>query len=129
MDRLSTYCIHTLRHSDELRAQRSAGGRHELTERKLWVTGRQLWAEALRSGERMPVIFSGADIYTGLIYWAVIDDIAFADEKTSCSYSDLREIEPPPPLSALRLRKGNRQVSDNLIRPYAICYTPGFLAV
>jgi hypothetical protein len=77
----------------------------------------------------MPVIFSGADIDTGLIYWAKIEDITFDDERTSCSYSDLRGIEPPRPLSALRLRKGNRQLSDNLIRPYAICYTPTFLAV
>jgi hypothetical protein len=129
MDPLFSYCIHTFRHSDELRKQASADGSHTLTERKPWVTGRQLWVEAVRSGERMPVLFSGADVHTGLFYWATIDDITIDEEKrtTICSYSNLRKIEPVRRLSELRLRKGGRQLSDNLIRPYAICHTPRFL--
>lgn len=73
------------------------------------------------SRERMPILFSGADVHTGLIYWATIDDITIDHEsrKTTCSYSSLRPITPPKPLSALRLRSGDRLVSDDLIRPYA----------
>jgi hypothetical protein len=124
------YCIHTFRHSDDLRDQQQEGGRHTLTEGKAWTTGRQLWAEAGRAGERMPILFSGAEKHTGLIYWATIDGITIDDttRQTTCLYSDLRAIEPPKRLSALRLRTGDRQVSDDLIRPYALCRTPGFLA-
>jgi hypothetical protein len=129
MSDLSSYCIHTIRHSEELRRQADEGGGHTLTEHKNWKTGSQLWAEAERSGERMPIVFSGADVSTGLIYWATIDDITVDDETplTTCSYSNLRAIEPAKPLSALRLRVGGRQLSDDLIRPYAICHTPSFL--
>jgi hypothetical protein len=78
----------------------------------------------------MPILFSGADVHTGLIYWATIDDITIDHDtrKTTCSYSSLRPITPPKPLSALRLRSGDRQVSDDLIRPYAICHTPRLVA-
>jgi len=44
MASLSGYCIHTFRHSDDLRKQLQEGGRHTLTERQAWTTGRQLWA-------------------------------------------------------------------------------------
>lgn len=126
---LSSYCIHTFRHSGELRREAAVGGLHELTERKRWVTGHQLWTEARRTGERMPIIFSGADVHTGLFYWAIIEEIILNGEKgTACSYSNLREITPRRKLSELWLRKGNRQLSDDFIRPYAICRTPSFLA-
>ena len=77
----------------------------------------------------MPILFSAADRDSGVIYWATIDDIAINDEtsRTICSYSNLREIKPPKPRSTLRLRTGDRPLSDDLIRPYAICHTPGFL--
>jgi hypothetical protein len=130
MDRLSRFCIYTLLHSDELRRQAAEGGRQSLTERKVWKTASQLWAEAERSGERMPVVFSGADVATGLFCWATIDDVTVDYEKrqTTCSYSNLREINPPQRLSALWLRNGNRKLPDSYIRPYAICQTPSFLA-
>jgi hypothetical protein len=130
VDRLSSYCIYTILHSDALRRQAAEGGPYSLTEHKPWKTGSELWAEAVRSGEQMPIVFSGADVATGLFYWATIDDVKVDREKreTTCSYSNLREINPPKPLSALRLKTGNRQLSDNYIRPYAICHTPSFLA-
>ncbi len=129
MGSLSGYCIYALLHSQELTRQFAEGGCHKLIEHKVWKTGGQLWAEAGQCGERMPVVFSGADRDTGLFYWAVIDEITVDYEKreTTCSYSDLREIRPAKPLSALYLRTGNRQLSDTMIRPYAICLTPDFL--
>ena len=128
---LSGYCIHTFRHSDDLRKQQhQEEGSHILTERKAWMTGRQLWARAEQAEARMPILFSGADAHTGIICWAIIDDITIHPEtrETTCSYSALRPITPPKALSALRLRSTGRQVSDDLIRPYAICHTPSFLA-
>jgi hypothetical protein len=75
MASLFGYCIHTFRHSDDLQKQQKDGGSHTLTEGKAWTTGRQLWIDAERAAERMPILFSGADVHTGLIYWAAIDDI------------------------------------------------------
>lgn len=127
---LAAYCIYTLLHSDELHRQAAEGGLHSLTERKVWKTGSKLWAAAERSGERMPLVFSGADDETDLFYWSIIDNIKIDNDNrcTPCSYTDLREISPRRKLSELRLRDGNRPLSDDYIRPYAICKTPGFLA-
>ncbi len=129
MSRLFSYCIHTFRHSGTLQGEEAAGGSHKLAEGKVWKTGSELWAEAERSGARMPVIFSAADVSSGLIFWATIDDITvdYDNRRTECWYSGLRKIDPPRPRSALRLRAGNRRLSDKLIRPYAICQTPDFL--
>jgi len=129
MSILFDHCIHTFRHTEALQRQEAVGGQHSLTERKIWKTGRELWAEAERAGARMPVVFSAADISSGLIFWATIENIAidYEGRLTICSYSNLRKIVPLRPRSALQLRIGNRRLSDDLIRPYAICQTPDFL--
>jgi len=132
MTSLSPYCIHTFRHSSDLRGQDAEGGSHRLTEGRAWITGRQLWGTAQQHEEQMPLLFSDADVDvdTGVFYWAVIDAIVLDDQTraTTCRYSSLRRITPPRKLSELRLRNGDRPVSEDLIRPYAICHTPSFLA-
>jgi hypothetical protein len=86
----------------------------------------------------MPLVFANADnafppteAQTQLLYWATIEDITIDRDaekpSTTCVYTDLRAIDPPRPLSSLRLVRKDRPLSDNMIRPYAICYTPSFL--
>lgn len=129
MRALSAYCIHTFRHSEDLRRQAASGGQHMLRERKAWVTGRGLWTKAEGSGEQMALLFSAADVGMGIIYWAVIDAITIDDKTrvTECRYSQLQPVTPARKLSTLQLRSSGRPVSDDLIRPYAICHTPTFL--
>jgi hypothetical protein len=126
----SSFCVYTMRHSAELDAQMKISGPHVLRERKAWMTGHQLWDQARRAGELMPVVFSGAEDDTGLIYWATIDDIRIDDATrvTTCTYSSLKPITPARAISSLRLRTGDRPISVGFIRPYAICHTPAFLA-
>ena len=103
-------------------------GLQVLTERKAWTTGRLLWDQAQRSSELMPAVFSTAEDERGLIYWATIHDIVIAeDRKTTCTYSQLRAIIPPRQKSSLRLRSTGQPLSEDFIRPYAICHTPAFL--
>ncbi len=131
MDRLSSSCIYTLLHSGRLREQAEQGGRHQLTERnKPWRRGSQLWAEAQRAGDQLAIVFAGADATEPrLIYWAIIEDITINEQNLStiCTYTKLRPISPIKQLSALRLLKSGRQLSDADIRPYRICQTPSFL--
>ena len=130
MGNLSFFCVHTMLHSQKLNAQAETGSAHILAENKAWTTGRLLWDQARRSGELMPLVFSGAEKNTGLIYWATIDDITIDEESrtTACTYSDLRTIVPYKPKSSLRLRSTGQPISEDFIRPYAVCRTPAFLA-
>jgi hypothetical protein len=130
MGNLSSFCVYTMRHSAELQAQAKTSGAYVLTEGKAWVTGHMLWDQARRSDERMAVIFSGAEDDTGLIYWAIIDDITIDEEDrtTTCTYSNLKAITPARPKSSLCLRSTGRPLSEDFIRPYAICHIPAFLA-
>ena len=130
MGNLSSFCVYTMRHSAELDAQIKTSGPHVLRERKAWTTGHRLWGQARRAGQVMPVVFSGAENDTGLIYWATINDIRIDEitRVTTCIYSGLKPITPARPKSSLRLRTGDRLLSEDFIRPYAICHTPPFLA-
>jgi hypothetical protein len=76
----------------------------------------------------MPLIFSAAESDRGLIYWAFIDDIAVDEGRTTCRYSSLQSIREKKGLSTLRLKSSGRPMSDDYIRPYAICHTPHFIA-
>jgi hypothetical protein len=130
MGNLSSFCIYTMRHSAELHAQARTSKAHLLTEGKAWTTGHLLWDQARRSGELMPLIFSAAEDDTGLICWATINDITIDEEDrtTTCTYLNLKAITPARPKSSLRLRSTGRPLSEDFIRPYAICHTPAFLA-
>ena len=76
----------------------------------------------------MPILFSAAEEHTGIIYSAIIDSVVVDEDKPTCRYFDLRRIAPARPRSEVQLRAGNRPLSGNLIRPYAISWTPHFLA-
>ncbi len=130
MGNLSRFCVYTMLHSDKLDAQANTSSADVLAENKAWTTGRLLWDQARRSGELMPLVFSGAEKDTGLIYWATVDDITINEESrtTACTYSNLRTITPHKPKPSLRLRSTGRPISEDFIRPYAVCHTPAFLA-
>ena len=77
----------------------------------------------------MPLILADAADYSPLLYWAVVDEIVYDEESgvTTCSYHSMQPIKGERPLSSLVLRTG-KPLSDEYIRPYAICRTPPFLA-
>jgi hypothetical protein len=127
MSRLSESCIYTLKHSDLLAAETKSGGTSSLTEGRPWRTGETLLADARRAGASMPLLFSAAETETELIYWAIIEDIVIdADGETTCTYSNLRRIDPPRPRASLQLLRGGR-LKDSDIRPYRLCRTPSFI--
>jgi hypothetical protein len=121
------FSVYTMLHSERLAQQHEEGAAHTLREGKRWVTAARLWRESTREQLPMPIIFSAAEADKGLIYWGVVDSIAVDDDGTTCTYADLRPIEPAKPLSTLRLRSHGRPMSDENIRPYAICHTPNFV--
>lgn len=75
----------------------------------------------------MPILFSAAEANTGIIYWAIIESIDVNQNETTCHYCNLIPITPERKRSELQRRAENRPLSDDLIRPYAICWTPRFL--
>ncbi len=127
---LSPCCVYTIRHPQDLDEAYRGGGSGGFTENKVWKTGQRLFLEAKRDGQRMPVIFASADVTTALLYHAVLSDLVLDEEDSTTSYrfTHLERVEGNLPLSSLRLRSTNRPLSDDYIRPYAICYTPSFIS-
>jgi hypothetical protein len=126
---LSQFCIYTIRHHQDLdEAYRSESNR-QFTENTTWNTGNRLFLEAKKNGQRMPVIFASADMTDKLIYYAMLKDVEINEENSTTIYefTGLQQITSYLPLSSLKLRSTNRPLSDNYIRPYAICHTPTFI--
>ncbi len=98
-------------------------------ENTTWKTGLKLFLEAKRSGQRMPVIFASADVTDKLVYYATLGDVEIdeAGGTTKYAFNELKPIEGDLPLGSLKLRSTKRPLSNNFIRPYAICLTPSFI--
>ena len=126
---LSPFCIYTIRHHQDLDEAYRRGGNGQFTENTTWNTGNRLSMEAKKSGQRMPVIFASADITDRLIYYAMLEDVEIneSDLTTTYEFKGLQQIASHLPLSSLKLRSTNRPLSNNFIRPYAICLTPSFV--
>lgn len=126
-DTISEFCIYTMRKSDNLQYISLRDGTGKFIEKKIWRTGHALFQQAREEKKKMPIFFSAAEEDSGLIYFAFLESIEIGDSVTIYSFSDLNEIDETKPLSSLKLRSSQRPLSDNYIRPYAICETPDFL--
>ena len=126
-DTISEFCIYTMRKSDNLRYIYLGDGTGKFSEKKIWRTGHALFQQAMEENKKMPIFFSAAEEDSGLIYFAFLESIEIGNSMTTYSFSDINKIDEPKPLSSLKLRSSQRPLSDNYIRPYAICETPDFL--
>ena len=124
---ISEFCIYTMRKRDNLEYNYLKDKSGTFSEKKIWRTGYAIFQQAVEENKKMPVLFSAADENATLIYFAFLESIKIRDSETTYSFYDLNKIDEPKLLSSLRLRKSQRWLSDNFIRPYAICYTPDFL--
>ena len=124
---LTSLCVYTIKHSDNLRDTLNRGGHDTYTERKKWVRAKTLLDEAAREGKRLPIVFAPAQSTMRLFAWALLDEIV-PDETSSYTFSDLRLFDPQPLKSTLRKASDGEPLDEGFIRPYAICRTPPDLA-
>jgi hypothetical protein len=127
---LSPFSIYTIRHQRDLDETHRGSGKGGFTTNRIWRTGQKLFQEAERNGQRMPVIFASADITDKLLYYAMLNEIEIAETNVTTRYefTELDEVKGDLPLSTLKLRSTNRPLSENYIRPYAVCHTPTFIS-
>jgi len=127
------FCIYTIRHTQELTAVYQGGGAGTFTEKKKWKSGLELLLAARQAGQKLLVVFAPAEAVTGLIYYAILKDIQFREDGvaafTDYNFTELTPILPSPLINSLVLMESGRPLSENFIRPYAICHTPEFLVV
>jgi len=118
-----------MRNSEELDYIFNSDRKGTFYENKLWKTGKALFDEAYAQGLKMPILFSAADTNSGLIYYGILTSITLLETENRTKYSleNLTKITVPKPLSSLYLKNSKRPLSDNYIRPYAICLTPSDL--
>ena len=132
-ERLSPFCVYTIRHSDDLGDDCARGGSGSFIERKRWVGALPLLAAAQKAGQRFPVVFAAAESTDAITGVGFIDglDVSPPDERgngtTTVSFSRLRPLREKHPLSSLRLKSTRKPLSDQFIRNYALCHTPGYL--
>lgn len=128
-DKESTYCIYTIRKTADLEAVCKGGGTGSFTENTRWVEAKRIFLDAKAKGISLPIVFAPAEEGGGLRYYAVLTDVAGAnnDKGTRYSFTQLTRIKGEPPKSTLRLKSNSKNLSDRYIRPYAICFKPDFI--
>jgi len=126
---LCNYCIYTMRNSEELNYLYNSDRKGTFYENQLWKTGKVLFDDAHMHDLKMPILFSSADTNSGLIYYGTLTSITLleTENKTKYSFENLTKISIPKPLSSLYLKSSKQPLSNNFIRPYAICLTPSYL--
>ena len=100
--KLTHFCVYTIRHSADLAKRDCKGPFHE---KRAWVTAKRLLAEAVRDGERLPVIFCPAETTDRLFAWAVLESIDITPGGTDYTFSNLKHLDGKPhPKSSLKKR-------------------------
>jgi hypothetical protein len=116
-----------MRHTDKLEeAYEKKHERDTVTENKRWVEGERLFRGFQRNNEQMPILFTAAEKEGGLIYYALLDAVKVDNDASTTTYtfSGLTPLDEERPKSSLVKKSDNKPLSDNYIRPYAICFTP-----
>jgi hypothetical protein len=119
------FSVYTMRNRQDLDFVMAGGGKAEFRENKSWATAHILFEKATARNLQMPVFFSAAEEKSGLIYFALLDEIKIEnDGSTLYKFSELTQLPYAKPLSSLTLKSTGEKLSDRYIRPYAICQTP-----
>lgn len=122
----SSTCVYTIHHSDGLR-KAAASGSETWQEMKTWRSAVSMLERSAVDGTWLPIFFAAADRSSGLLYVAKLDSIELKQtnvEYTEYSFSQMTAIDDKPPISSLRLLDTDEPLSDDFIRPYALCHTP-----
>ncbi|KAF5432109.1 hypothetical protein C5S39_04360 [Candidatus Methanophagaceae archaeon] len=129
--RFSKQCVYTLRKRDNLEFIYRSSGTGTFRENKNWKIGYSLFMDAKERQEKMPILFSAAEESSGLIYYALLESITINKEhgiyRTTYSFSHLTPLSDTKPRSSLVLLSTGKPLSNNYIRPYAVCRTPDWL--
>ena len=133
----SLYCVYTIRRTQALDRCLAEGGAGSFVENKAWKGADRLLTESIGRGQRMPIVFSAAEGETGsgLTYWAKLTELEVDDgdpalgrkAKTTYWFTELTPLTGRHRLSDLNKKSDGKPLSEDFIRPYALCLTPAFL--
>jgi hypothetical protein len=128
-ENLSQFCIYTILHTETLNKFFHDGGDGEAKENTTWKEGQRLFLEAQKKGLQMPIVFAAADVEGGLLYSAILKGVQVDEDESSTTYkfTDMKPLADKPSRSSLTLKSSGKSLSEDYIRPYAICYTPSFI--
>ncbi|MBI1764335.1 MAG: HNH endonuclease [Acidobacteria bacterium] len=108
------------------------GGKATFESGKKWTGASKLLEQAKATGQKLPILFSAADGYNDLIYWAVLESISVQPDAkgkfpTTLKIVDLTPLPEDIPLNSLRKVGTDQHFSDDMLSGYCFCQTPAFL--
>jgi hypothetical protein len=125
-------CIYTIKVLGDLHRAWLSEKATSFRENTNWATARRLLEDAQAEHQILGILFGTAESIDCLRYAAILTHIDIAqagDDKITTTYrfENLRQLSKPYRLPSLRLRSTGKPLSENYIRPYAICHLPEFL--
>jgi hypothetical protein len=115
------------------------GGKGTFTEGKPWSTGLELFKDAKNEDKDLYIIFANADSIWDLLFYAKLTEIEIlpntdkennSKSMTRYSFDEMKRYpkkNPPYDKTDLLLDSSGEGISEEFIRPYAICRKPDYL--
>lgn len=124
---LKEVCIYTTKKKSDLIRDIEDGGKGSYHIKTKMVTAVALLARCKQRGLPLPVIISDAACCINLVAYGMMTSIVVSENGTEYGFENLQKIQGKHKLSELRLISTGNNISEDFIRPYAICYQPDFI--
>ena len=124
-------CIYTIKVLSDLHLAWLTEKPTTFRENTNWATASRLLEDAQAANQIPAILFGTAESIDCLRYAAILTHInitqAGAEKVTMYRFENLRQLSRPYRLPSLPLKSTGKPLSENYIRPYAICHLPEFL--
>ena len=90
-------------------------------------TAAKILAACRERGIALPVVISNAAKCLDLVAHGVLTTMDVGDNGTTYTVDKLQRILGDRKLNELRLLSTGKNISENFIRPYALCFRPDFI--
>jgi hypothetical protein len=126
-DQLRDVCIYTTKKKADLISAIHGCGKDTYSIKTRMVSAVSLLERCKRRGLALPIIISDAAICMNLIAHGFLTSVVVGEGGTNYTFENLKRIRGSHKLSDLRLVSSGKNISEDYIRPYAICYRPLFI--
>jgi hypothetical protein len=120
-------CIYVLHNTPDLTKVYEGDGKGKFMENRQWVYGTKMLRDAEKQNLAVPVVFSSAEGYEGIVYCAILTKVTLGFKQTVYEFENLKKVEPNRKKSELTLLRKKQPLSESDIRSYRLCVTPSFV--
>ena len=126
-DQAPLACVYTSKRKSDLVDCMKKGGTASYHIKTKMKSAALLLAKCRERGIALPIVISDAGCCINLVASGILAAVDVGEDGTTYSVERLQKFPGNRKLNELRLLKGGKNISENFIRPYALCFRPDFV--